>query len=351
MSQFTTKEMAGVKGWEKSKPIREKLANARGKAHTQFALGMRRGTGSGVSGLLGRGFGNVLGRGGIGGVLRGFEKFMARAVAWGSMLVVGAAVIGTSLAVLAVAFGGIIIVVASLAAYIIENWNKLSKDVRDNMAKIRVAMRGVVEMGLRLWYGLVGIGEQLTGAAAGSDVLIVALDTVKLVIDIISSSVVNLIDLVVFLKRATIGFSGSITRYKAIDAKILSYLPWKADEVKKRQAEVKKRLFDDSDEIEKLRGYQDLAERFRTMQTKGGLSVTDAKIDAITNKLTEMLGKAAGEKPNRKVPKAGVHVDNMHVNLDLRDTDPDRVMDAFIPQIERLADKRVQAYDMQEQGA
>jgi hypothetical protein len=76
-----------------------------------------------------------------------------------------------------------------------------------------------------------------------------------------------------------------------------------------------------------------------------------AKVEKEAKSWEDKLKKALSGDPKKKIPRAPkVAIGKVEIVMDLRDSDPDRLMAAFIEPLERMADKRVQAYDQLEQG-
>ena len=332
----------------------KKLGGQRQGMHTQMALGMRRGSGKGAAGWMGQKMGNVLGRGDGFGFLRGLEKALLSFASMGLMMGVLAAkalLVGTVLAGLVIVFGALGTIIAGIAAYIVEKWDEIAKAIRENIWTIRAAMWGMVKAGLRLWYGLVMLGEQFVGGKKSVDLLVMGINAMTWAIEVAAKVFQFFINIVSLFKKMVGGMKLIFSSFYNMLGAVMEKIPGMGEEARKWRGYAKDWRASAAEDIRQSDVLGNLADKFGKIQAQGTKAITPEMINEKVEKMSQgLLDLAAGPKKKRKVPPSGIHVNNMYHQWDLRNTDPDRVMAAFIPRVNRLANKRTQAYDMTEQG-
>lgn len=318
--------------------------------HRRMARGMLGGTTTGIAGRIGQRFGKLLG----GREFRGLEKGFLRLASGMGAAAVSLAPLVLGFGALTLAVGVVGVVIAGISAYIVQNWKQIAASIKTNMEDtIKPAIRGVVRAGLRLWFGLVVLGEAFLGGEKSAGALAGSLNLVEEAIKGIAGVVILfakvgqiLFKIIGLIKAAITGLLVTATKWKRL------YSPYgalagqgKESKVAKEWAQATLKSLEMSDKL------GELAQRFGEIQEKG-TKESESRVEAQTKKLSDALLKFAGgaKKGKRKVPVSGVHIGNVNNHMDLRNQDPDRIMAAFIPAMERLANKRVQSNEILPQG-
>jgi len=264
------------------------------------------------------------------------------------------AVLGAALAVVGFA-------AAALAAFFVKNWTKLFTSVQAAGNSVTQAFERVYVQGRFLFDMMALVGEALLGVGTGA------------------SGVVSLLGLVeegLYLAAdAMIFMTKTLSTINAIRG-----FGYHADAEQKKvtAAIAEERLMQARGAKESPAAMQELRKQYHLAlaQQEDAESARDANMDR-TYRLNQavarmekgaspqqraernreaaaLLAKAKLALPDgsdsSKTPQGGVHVTNMYNQWDLRNTDPDRLMSAFLPKLEGLADKRTQGRDVQPQG-
>lgn len=345
-----------LRGAANGKSIRETLGGAatafgekRRGVHARMARGFVGGQGGGAGGMFGRGVRKLVGDKGSNN-LRNVGAPILRIT---SLLATLGSVISPVLLLLVplvLVFGFIGVAFAGMAVYFIENWDKISSSITDNMESIKPAIKAVVTAGYRLWYGLVAIGEQFIGGKSGADLMTTALKAMEWIIGKVTGAVSfflkvgSSIQFVVGVLQDVFGVLFQMM------ADVAGWVPGMAStqEAMKMMSEAFSATADES--YQSGRNLEKLAAKFDEFSTKELTAEQKSKIDKKTEDMSKLLARAAGPRKGKKVPTSGMYVNNMYNAWDLREQDPDRLMAAFLPKLEKLTDKRVQGFDVLTQG-
>lgn len=284
----------------------------------------------------------------VGGGLAAFSGFAQILAAIGPVAltlipVVGA--LGLVLAGLAVAFGGV-------AAFVVENWDQIVAGFRSGA----ITMRPIIAQLELLWLKMVGLGEALLGttdptiafqqvinAIAGSiGLLMTALYPLRVILGIITTFVAGLTAVLYVQVQA---FASLINTIWPTDDSALQNFADSLKETSVDYANLSGALFTAGDAAKSAKSsFLDFAE-----------SITDAEAFASEEKRLASRVRGMEQKGKRRPPTVptapGTFINKMENHWDLRGTDPDRLMSAFLPKLEKLADQRTQGFGQVPQGA
>lgn len=323
--------------------------------HRKMSRGVFGKPGGGAAGMFGRMVGGVRGRrGGASSGLMNLEKSL---LLLGSGAAVATIALGPMLLLLSgltIALGVVGVILGGVAAYMVERWDTIAKSIHSSMEDtIKPAIRGVVIAGLRLWYGLVSVGEAMMGGGKSIGFLTGALGMLEGAIKGVAFAAEIFLNIAAALRQVAGVLKTIYAGYFLIMSKALAVLPIPgAEGWSKTMGDLAKSFADSAaDSFIGAAKLYDVADRFGEIQEKGTAEITDelikGKVDAIAKGILDIAG---GAQKKRKVPTSGVHIENNHMTLDLRQQDPDRIMSAFIRPMEKLANKRVQSFEMLPQG-
>lgn len=297
------------------------------RAYARARRGMRGGS------LLDRVHGMVAGFRRMGdNIAGGFDNILRSGVNLAPMLGrLGFSLVGLGVAILPMiamaggailVFGGLALAIAGVAAYFIENWNAIAASFQQFLKTGHAALRPVIKAGMVFWAGLVAIGEALLGGATGGDMMETALRLATGAMNGLIGVVRGFVAAIIPMLDAFSGFLGMIGQDE---------LAASATDLGSRLAMVSARM----KEVE----MDDLAIDRKTAEMMGKLQG-----------LAGLGGAGAGKTPGGKVPKSGVTINHLEVHQDLRDTDPDRLLAAFVEPLEKIAAMRGQAYNVLDEG-
>lgn len=330
------------------------FASRRMVMHRRMARGLLGAKGGGLSGMFGRSIGSTIGRGDVVSGFRQFEKMLLRL---GSLF--GAAAMA-ALPVIAV-FGGLAamvgvvgVTIGGMSAFIIENWEKISSQIMGSMHLIRPAIEDVVVAGLRLWFGLVAVGEAFLGSGNSVTMLTNTLGILESVIKGIAATVVVFVDIGAAMRKVVGVLQHAIGGLLMMVAQVVDVVPGMGST--SESIRIMSAAFADS-AAESFAGALEMSKasaRFEEIQASGAPAITkaivDMQVEKMTKGLTDVLDRASGGNPNLKKPRSGIHVENLHQNVDLRGEDPDRIIGVLEEQVERVTTKRVQPFNQLDQG-
>lgn len=248
-------------------------------------------------------------------------------------------------AALAAAAAVVGVIVAGMAAYIIQNWKVLIKQLLAGWGRVSGAMTSVYLMALNLWKSLVIVGEAFLGGSGAVDLATFSLGMledaiwgiakgIQAVLTVMSAWNVGIAVLQDIIGMTIEGW-GKLARVMGMGTAL---------------EDMGRDMQDSAAENRQDALAYDRASAQIDAQLMRGLTDREAGqskkvIDELKSKLEAMLKGGV-----KKTPGSGVTVQNMYNQWDLRNTDPDRLMSAFIPKLEALADQRTQAYDALDQG-
>lgn len=271
-------------------------------------------------------------------------------------LILGA---GIPLVVMAVgAFGALFTIIGGIAAYVITNWQAISSEIVAGLRDGSITLAPLLIAAYTFWERLKLVGEVFLGSGGHAAQF-------TRVLDLLTGSVAFAANAIGFFMRAiayTIGIWGMLRlAFQGIMAAVVAiielsaYLPGGPGDDTVANAQRNYKAFADSTmdvftDVDKLLTAADDIDAFTFKQVD--IERINKEAEDMAAKLAKSLEDMGKEDPkDRKGPKGPkVQINHVTINQDLRDTDPDRLMAAFIKPLERMADQRVQAYDMTEQG-
>lgn len=263
------------------------------------------------------------------GIMGGLDNLIANAGKAGPMLGrLGFTLAGLGVAVvpmLAMAgtamlvFGGLAVAIAGVTAYFIEHWSSIQGSMLAFLKTGHATIRPLVRAGMVLWGTLVAIGEAFLGGATGGDMMRSAITMATKVIEGMTSAVA-------FLTKTVAYFIDGIGVALTILGK---------DDAAQSAADLAYRLRNAANTMDTIK-LSDLE--------------IDRRTDSLVGKLEGLVGGIGKSKKPPKVPKTGMSIGNLTVEIDMRDTDPDRLMAGLIEPIERIAAQRGQAYNILDEG-
>jgi hypothetical protein len=239
------------------------------------------------------------------------------------------------------------VMVAGMAAYLIQNWKKIIKSILDNWGLISQKFTDVYVSAMKLWNALVIVGEAFLGGMASANGLSTALGILDSVIWGVSKAVQAVVLGVKYLNIFIAFFQEMIGGLFQGLGFLVQKIPTMEEFGQNLSAMGS--------------AYQEAARENITDAQK--MSTASAMIDselrrqatkrelAEAKKLEEKIKSRLRDKTKgKKTPTSGVHITNQYNQWDLRNTDPDRIMSAFVPKLEQMADQRTQSYEALDQG-
>lgn len=321
------------------------MGGQRRRAHTRIVRGAHGKQG----GMLG-GLGKLLA--GL-GKSSGITAFAARIASLGTVLVGVLPIV----AMLAVAIGAIGAAFAGLAVYFVSHWEAIRASMVNALRSGAVTLEPLVAAAYVFWERLKAVGEAFLGGTSGAHMLggmvNLAATAFMLAADAVSFFMRVLAIFIGIWGTLKLAFQGILKAVLEI-IKAASYLPGGPSDETVARAQ---RNYD-----RYARGVQDTFTTVDKLLTKAdklekiNLKNLDfSQVEKDSKKLTKDLANfLEGLGTKEKKPTGGrrpvVKVDKVELNWDLRGEDPDRLMTAFMEPMERLADRRIQAYDTIDQG-
>lgn len=289
-----------------------------------------------------------------------------------------AALAAPAIAGLAVVIGGLGVAMSGIGAYFIQHWEKIVQGFRDGTVNLQPLITAI-EL---LWAKMVAMGEAILGTSDP----VAGLNTV---IEFAAGAVDLLSDAMLWLLEA------SVAAAKAISTLITSVGPLLFPLVADQFGSIEefrdwiKSLGDNADKMAaKLQGAATAFENAGlaadgTMRLLSGWQSKQIQMaeqeEFEANRMANEIARAAGwQDPSKdfvdsamdlfrgaseegavsslrqdtapKPRKTGVTINRMEVNNDFRDTDPDRILSAFMQPLERMANKQVQSAELLDEG-
>jgi hypothetical protein len=258
------------------------------------------------------------------------------------------------------AFGALFTIVGGIAAYVVSNWKAISGAIVTGLRDGTITLGPLLIAAYTFWERLKMVGEVFLGGGGHAAQF-------ARVLDMMTGAVAFAANAVGFFMRSIayslgiwgalkLAFQGVLKAVLAI-IEMSQYLPGVgASDEFVAHAQNRYKEFADSTQdtwttVDKLLSAADDIDAFTFKQLDfDRINKEASEMEKTLAKTLEDMGK---EDPNKKKGPKGpkVQINHLTINQDLRDTDPDRLMAAFITPLERLADKRIQAWDMTEQGA
>lgn len=343
----------GASALGKAKGFGSDLAGFFGDHARRTHLGMGKGLGGrgqGMLGAMGGGLGRILGKLGQGdGIFRWLDKGVLRFAALATTF----AGLATAALAVGVAFGVVFAVMGGLAAYIISNWDSIRDSIVKSLDEGRISFVPFLTALYTFWERLKLLGGVLFGGSSGADMMSTSLMMGTKAFELLSDALAFVMDTIATmigiwgaLKLAFLGVMKVIVealelfgQVGIVDERTLSTARINYE----RFAAGVDETFNKAGEI------YDAADQIRNFE------LSELDMDQIKKKAKEWERKVAdtlsGKGLDRKSPKGPtVHIDNLTIHQDLRDTDPDRLFSAFIKPLERLADQRVQPFEALDAG-
>ena len=342
---------AGIGGFRK-------VAGAIGNVRGGLDMGIKRGflgKGRGLTGM----FGSLLNKMFADQNVVGARKLALAVTRMGSAFMSTLVIVIPLVAVFAalgVAVGAVAVIVAGMTAFLIDNWRLIASEIATAMREGKIKIGEVLIAAFKLWNGLKAVGQMFLGSGKSVDFTNMMLGVMRDVINLVTQSIIFFLDAGMSLVHWFGDFTNILARFFEMTASINEFADsigmgmGSAGEDAKKQREWAKSLREttlQADNFEMRLG--DIKRQFQHFQIRGLPEPDMKKIADAEKAIADFFDASAkGKKP--KVPVSGVHVENMYNTWDLRNTDPDRLMGAFLPKIEQLADKRVQSYEQLDQG-
>jgi hypothetical protein len=272
-------------------------------------------------------------------------------------LILGA---GIPLVIMAVgAFGALFTIIGGIAAYVITNWQAISGEIVTGLRNGSITLAPLLIAVYTFWERLKMVGKVFLGSGGHAAQF-------TRVLDMMTGGVAFASNAIAFFMKAiaySIGIWGALKlAFQGVLKAVLSiielssHLPGGASDDTVARAQARYQEFangvdDTFTTVDRLLTAADDISAFTFKQVD--LERINKEAEDMAAKVAQTLEDMGKEDPKKlKGPKGPkVQINNLTINQDLRDTDPDRLMAAFIKPLERLADQRVQAYDMTEQGA
>ncbi|MGB1275457.1 MAG: hypothetical protein ACPG77_06875, partial [Nannocystaceae bacterium] len=258
------------------------------------------------------------------------------------------AIIASSLAFggLVIAFGILATLVGGVAAYIIENWKDISKAIIKGLDDGTISLVPLLTSLYTLWARLTMVGETVLGGSDHVSKFNGLLNVLIAIIDAVSGSVAFFMKAMAYSMRIwgalKMAFLGVLLSVAALMAG-LSKMGLIDTPIERINANVESFMSGTQDTF---RAADELLERARMIEDFEFSPVDLEKINKDAAKmeksLKDMLAGLGGN--GKKTNRARVNVQKVEVTFDMRDTDPDRLMGAFVKPLQRLADTRTQSY-------
>lgn len=341
-----------------------------------------KGVGAAGRGVVGLGrAGMAMGRGakglvGFGRMVADFGSFASLgktlASAAGSAALLGAAMVPLALVAgaAALAVGGLVVIVAGVAAYIASEWDSLMGSIRDGFASGELTLRPLVIAAMTLWERLKEVGRVMLGGATGATLMQGAIDMAVGAVDLLSAGVSGLIeiaadfmDFVAEMKSMFGSEGGTSHRYDRAELERREKMGVHLDTAQRqalasyRAQESHVKMLESAGLGGIARGFQaglgavqgsgvqrwqDRASGLREAADawrKGGLKdLNFEEVDRYTKQLQEsLLGLTEDGKPPPKAKGPRVNIGTLNINQDLRGMDPDRVMSMLVTPLQKVA--------------
>lgn len=323
------------------------------REHLRMGRGLRGGKGGGMAGMLGAGAGRLLGTrtkgmGTFGKMFRFMDIFALKAGSFGMVL---AGVIPL-VAGAAIAFGGLFVIVGGIAAYLIQNWKAISGAIVQGMEDGRISLVPLLTAAYTFWNQLLIVGETFLGGGdhVGTfnsflSIMITLFGIAGTGISYVMKAMAGLIGIFGVYQTANQGLGKVILGVMDLMNQAGMVSDQTLNQARADWHKLEKSHQDTWTTVDRLLTQADAIKNFQFDKTDL------AKIEKDAKSWEERLKKALSGDPKKKLPRGPrVNIGKVEIVMDLRDTDPDRLMAAFVEPLERMADKRVQAYEQLEQG-
>lgn len=330
--------------------------------------------GAGRAGMaIGRGAKSVVGFGRMVADFGSFAtlgKTLASAASSALMLGMAMAPLVLVAGAAALAVGGLVVIVAGVAAYIASEWDSLMKSVRDGFASGELTLRPLVVAAMVLWERFKEVGRAMLGGVTGATMMQGAIDMAVGAIDMLTSGVSGLIeiaadfmDFVAEMKSMFGSEGGTSHRYDRAELERREKMGIHLDSAQRqalasyRAQESHAKMLESAGFGGIARGFQaglgavqgSGAQRWKDRATslreaagawrKAGLKDLDfEEVNRYIKQLEDkLLGATEEGKPPKKPKGPNVNIGTLNINQDLRGMDPDRVMMQLVTPLQKVA--------------
>lgn len=267
-----------------------------------------------------------------GGGMKGLGALLPRLLGFGA-LTAAASVVG--------------VIIAGMSAYIIDNWKTLVDQMLSGWDKVSAGITKVWVAGMQLWGALKIIGEAFLGVNDGADMATGSLGIVESILKGMGWFVKIVATGMSVLNKVIAGWQLLIGESAILQGKLLKHIPGMGG---------KGQFLEDVGMAFKSAGQDNEREaaqwdaaiaKLDEMLSREG---TDRELADAKKKADELREWLKRFRAGKRTPASGVNINNQYNQWDLRNTDPDRIMSAFVPKLEQMADQRTQSYEALDQG-
>lgn len=327
------------------------------KFSKQTHVGLVRGAhgkGRGLTGMMGSGIGKVLGGMDSGG-FRMFRWLDKAALAMGAMASTAAAFVAV-IGVAALVLGVLAVAIAGVAAYFVANWESIRDSIVKGLRDGTINLKPLIIVASIFWLKLQAVGQALVGGTSGASMfngmLNIMIDVIGFAADSVSFFMKAMAIFIGIWGALKLALYGVMVPVNGLIQMLASAGMVSDESAARSQRNLEKFKNDTLDTFTKVDQLLTKADALDKIDIK---SLDMKKVDADAKKYAESLAQfmesIGKDKKAPTTPKGPtVKIDKVELNWDLRGEDPDRLMTAFMEPLERLADRRVQAYDTLDGG-
>lgn len=247
--------------------------------------------------------------------------------------------------------------IAGLAAFLVENWNVIVRQVLAMFERGDPVLRNLIEAGMKLWAVLVRFGEKLLGITGTADIASSIMKVLTGAIEGVTSVVGLMIMGWGALQGAMFVAKLAMSDFMKVLVgmlKLLNKVPGIDFDVAGMEKMQKSLQQSAEDSAKKGVDYWNMGSNIMDASLKD-LGINDSDVDSKVGewaKSFKSFARGAGGKGGATVPPRSVtNIANQNINMDLRDQDPDRIMALFVDELTDLTDKPTQAKNLIPQGA
>ncbi len=268
-----------------------------------------------------------------GGGMKGVKALIPSLLGFGA-ITVAAAVVGT--------------IVAGMAAYLIGNWKRLAGELIAGWDTVSDGIIKVWVVAMNLWEALMLVGAAFLGTTDGVEMATGALDILLTVLQGVGVFIQLIAGGMIALNFLIAGFQKMIGGLLTMQGELIQHIPYIKGFGKIMMGLGRAYTEAGDENIADAAGWQDTYNKIDELRgrkpTDRQLAEGEEKTDTMLAWLKKYLKSKGG------VPTSGVNINNQYNQWDLRNTDPDRIMSAFVPKLEQMADQRTQSYEALDQG-
>lgn len=253
------------------------------------------------------------------------------------------------------ALGGVAVAMAGIGAYLLSKWDEISSGVRAALREGTVTLEPLIYAATLFWEKLKAVGATLLGASGPAETFTtivgfatVAINALSGAIGIGISALAGMLRVFGFFKAVILGLTQIAMGFIRVGNMVGAVSD---DAMARAEANFAQMAENAAKPFLKAQELDAIAERVANITGKDlDLDAVKAKAQAMNKALADALDPSKKKDKVKRPTGPKVAIKHLEIHQDLRDTDPDRLMSAFIKPIERLADQRVQAWDMLEEG-